>query len=1267
MKVLPSLNLNKHPQEVEMGGLTDAHNAIVSNDNIILQSEPLLVNSSLDELLKEAIDVEFEVLYMIQCNTELVLFIDKGDDGKLSLYRFNEKLAAVKYCTDIEYSGGEFCSTFTYNNNELIVAFSEYDLNDGLDVPLRSINLGSFEDGVSDNDLSQLTDTDLHSLCPKVRIPYVSYEYIDGTAYKGWYYIFVRYKISENTYTQWFDTNQKFLVNSCLNKCFFNYVYSVNNSASYKNYYMDLSDDSDISNISFKLAIDNMDSRYMYYQLGFACISKSYSKGYISADINVGNNAFTFSSKNVSDYDVSSLITTFQNYYNVKTLCNSGNSLYIANYKEKYDYNCYLELLNSLNISLDFYESEVEYNGSYGDIVILNNVKYNGKKLLMTAVGGDIDNPETIYFTAAYFPYEFIVSGDVRLFGFINLAEYTGNVLVSYFDKDNVKQNIDGMLPSDIKFYPYRTNSAGNSGTITFTIDGVESELIGSSGYEYGKTTITVSSGGNTYYDYNIGFGASDQTLKFTTPYIDNTALGDSYYTLASASIFPNELYNFFIHFVDDYGNVSKGINISEFKNISTNGKQYINDIGNTLILTPDIVCDKVLKLKCTVYGYEYVKFRYFISYEEPQRRRVYSGVMMPEFEKGSSYKKTDYSIFFSTELNVNDSLNLKFTNCRVLDTKRTLSKNDTLTEFIQESTDYVELDVSEKEILVADSIDNLLQNTCLRMALKKDGVVYNISDPCVVELYADTAYNEYYTSLSKTLIPCSKIVQQSKGSLSIDIDTKDCMISEHTVFRYYSDRLTNNANNEWAGVYFDASELNFKFELSSTDSSIPFYVYKYNRFVEVPDEFLQFNNKPAIYCFPTHIESGNNKYKYGYIVEAKNCIDLLQQKNCSVYALYPKSLDNYNDDITYENLFPKTIRRSNPIQDESHENSWRKFDLDTYKAINENKGDIVKLISIGYYFMIHTQHSIFLLNGSDTIKSEESNIQLSDVDIFNISYKELVTSELGYAGLQNQNHGLVGTFGYVFYDSDDRRIFRYDNKSLKPIDTDITNYIKRLDGYDLYLCNDVRRNRILFKFFKNDSDVIVLSYNYNIGTFVSFHDVNYFRGFSTKENLYIVNSLKNYIFEYGNTAYRELIVDIMLNRDYETMKYIESVIYKLNKVKELNGLRENYPLERMEDYYAGDFIQVFSEYCDTGLLPINLINTEEYSNINDFMNYTMPAWRLGNWHFNFLRNKSGNPTADESSRIYGNWFVVRIRCNQSDKQCEIKTIEPMLTNAEII
>ena len=212
MKVLPKLNMNKHPEEATNGSLIDAVNMMVSKDNFMLQTEPTPITNKITDKLKKIVTTrEYSIFYILPCNRELILFVNEDEEFRASLYRYDEVRDEIKFCTKIEWNGGNIVGTFTYNNTELIIAFSDYFDDDSEYYPLRTINLGTF-DYINEQDLNQLNNVNLHPICPIVKIPSVTATSVQGYANKGWYYIFIRYKISNNTYTQWFNTNETFFV-----------------------------------------------------------------------------------------------------------------------------------------------------------------------------------------------------------------------------------------------------------------------------------------------------------------------------------------------------------------------------------------------------------------------------------------------------------------------------------------------------------------------------------------------------------------------------------------------------------------------------------------------------------------------------------------------------------------------------------------------------------------------------------------------------------------------------------------------------------------------------------------------------------------------------------------------------------------------------------------------------------------------------------------------------------------------------------------------
>lgn len=105
-----------------------------------------------------------------------------------------------------------------------------------------------------------------------------------------------------------------------------------------------------------------------------------------------------------------------------------------------------------------------------------------------------------------------------------------------------------------------------------------------------------------------------------------------------------------------------------------------------------------------------------------------------------------------------------------------------------------------------------------------------------------------------------------------------------------------------------------------------------------------------------------DSKYWPGCIVTPANSIDLLKNRQGSADQFNPKTYSNYREDIKDIDVYNKTIRRSNIIQDESRENAWRKFGLEAYKNITENKGIIINLVGIGNLVLAHTEHSLLCL-----------------------------------------------------------------------------------------------------------------------------------------------------------------------------------------------------------------------------------------------------------------------------------------------------------------
>ena len=1267
-QIIPKLNLNKHPSEVVNGSLIDATNIIVSNDNAVIQTEPQLDTSDINNQLINLIGSRsYSIKYCISCNKELIIFIQFDDDtNNISLYRYNEDYNETKYVTTTDYHGGNLLGTFTYNFNNLIIAFSEYFENDSNNVPLKVINIGTFN-GVNEQDINQLEKSNLHSICPEVKIPNVNINYIDGSANKGWYYIFIRYKISKDTYTQWFDTNAHALVDSFNGTRFFSQY--ISNDApgdrtpsgiyiSYAETYV--SDDTNISKISFSCDVLDRDTNYNYYQLGFICINKSTTQAYRTNDIPIGTYQFTFSRNNVLEESVTDIINAYNNYYNVKTLSTVGNRLYIANYKEHSIENEVKDKLSNINLYINEIQNLTDLNlySEQPEQVIAEMVTDNYTFRRICNLWED--NSFYYYNAVGALVQDKAVTG-IRFMRttLTNLDENT-YLTIRYGETTEQIQAKNIIIAPFYQFQDSLNNT--RYGKIFINRNGILDDITPEGCPE---TVVYVDhDNGNGIKTYAF-FVQDNSGVDYGNPSlikVKTLAVADSSNVikkLNTAGIYPGQYYNFFIHFVDKYGQISRGFNIGEFNVITDLNKGY-NKLNNMLLYIPVPTNSMGNNYRITI------NFRlqnvpegvegYFISYEKLEKAVKLNGVIDVN-NKGEI-------CFYTDELNFTDSIDFNFNKIRIYNTveQEFLSNEyvhprvfDQSKSLIKDNGTYEDVNIINKELRVADSFNNVLSSTCIVLTLgeRESSITKKIAS-----LILDDSYN-FYNNETKILIPCSNIDYNLSG---VGVNTKTAFVSLHHAIVF--------------NQYFYNDSLKIFQEENNTDAQYEVFTnYMWYDYAEIPIETLKFNNNPVTTFFPIeglNTEDENKKtFIVGNIVECKNTIDLYQQNNCTVDTNYPKSSDWFNPDNTYETNYPKTIRRSNIFQDESRTNAWRQFGLEQYKNITENKGDIVKLIAIGYYFIVHCQHSMFLFNGTDSIEAKENNIQLSSVDFWDTKYKEIVTSDLGYAGIQKEYSGITGNFGYVFYDSDARRIYRYDNGQVAYIDGDVTNYIRKLKGYNVHIVDDKYRNRLLICFTKDGEQDIVLSYNYNTNTFVSRHTYNYLRGYSTKENTYIVMKYDNDINRtnidiYKEALYYNAIVNVMLNTDYIGMKYIEYILYKVAKVTPV-ALNNYSPVEGLNDLYAADGVRVYSTHCDTGILDTTF--KDATVEVNKIMNYAKPYWRFGNWHLNALRNRLADYLLnkygdDECSRIFGNWFVVEFHIN-SNEQVELETLDTVYNSAE--
>lgn len=592
---------------------------------------------------------------------------------------------------------------------------------------------------------------------------------------------------------------------------------------------------------------------------------------------------------------------------------------------------------------------------------------------------------------------------------------------------------------------------------------------------------------------------------------------------------------------------------------------------------------------------------------------------------------------------------------------------------------------IDNYKLVVADSVKDDRGGLSTAIKLKNIESLFISDDKYRVNTYIASLYNYHnklYVNKEKTLIRIGNIIY---GSGTINTDIKDGFNGVYT----YDGVIVYNGN----GIIFNSENNNLyntrgKVSKSIPDNSdkniglsvldetsekvfhlnIPFL--NYIQFPVIDTYYYEskyFNNNPQNVIFsivkPDEQDVNFKGYWPGLIVEPKNSIDLFSNPQGSQDDFIPTVYNNYRDDILNITQFDKTIRRSNVIQDESAVNAWRQFPTEGYKNINENKGIITNLVGIGVYLLAHTEHSLFMFNGDATLQTKDKSLQLLQPDAFDTNYVEVFTSNLGFGGLQDDLAFIVDQFGYIFYNNDFTRFYKFDNGQLSLIDQDIYLYLQDNKPTNVRFGNDKFNKRLLISLKLSNNTTKTLSYNYELGNFVSFHDYNFIQGYNTKSKLYLVsgNNLYSDIYNFTDTksygTYESLSfsttypssISIILNEDYDAIKFLEFIKYNVRKVSKSNSLVSISPVKEGMQPYAGDILEIFSEFTNTGEIDINIDTT------NKFNRYSKPWFELGNWNFNYFRNKISTYNgsgSDKLTRIYGNYIVIKFTFDNKDKVC---------------
>lgn len=1241
MEIIKKLNLNKHPQACDDYSIVCAKNIKLSSDGRNIRNEEGVYNNvAIHNKLVEDFANDYKIVGVIPCNSELVIFVVGSDNEHGAIYRYDEQADdCYKAYSKFVWEGGEIGGDFTYNvEGDLIICFGETNNTNepygqlGYGHELRTIKLHIKDDNHLDSDDIDWAKT---PLCPEV--PYcvcTELDWVEGHTYKGYYEFYIRYKIDDNNYTQWFYINGKPLVDEVKQTKIMNLSYYgrvqgsgdnpdvVSIKSLGANIYSTTEQELCNLGLELKFKFGKCSTTYNKFQLGYIITSKSYTKAYRTEDLDklllgATNLEYKFRVEHKNDIEcsVEELTTSYYNYNNVQNIVNYNNRIYISNYIESLK-NITKDDLGVLGFDLDSAVS-LSYEG-YAESQIDDTIQWDAN------------------------------------------GDYLNKLIDNKLDKRN--------------------------------------------------------------------------TLLY------------------------GEVYDFYIHFVDKYGNVTNGIRLENIKDVSNRFEVFENSEGHKLFKVPDsleltyreevIVYDeygnpsKYYRSVTSKNPYLALHFRIsslpspyvaaFISYAKFEKIRKLTGICV-----GTK--------FINGDINASDTVNLNANVIRNTYNHSTFIKpihntfDDSISDYVDdelhiitdtELIDYTQTNIVKKSFLIAaDSFkhDNLFRESWVNLDLETsdtypgsgviDNSIKNVSFIGTDRLYSLIYnHNDLYIKDNKQLVPTAAVAYINSNSFLAVADNYTGYNGFWAWDEFIAYNMLGFILNSATGIVDRKDGYSYNEEIPA-DPILPFVCYSIRYQSDYPLHIKRINNYPKVqfYANETLSELSHAPQIVETIVEPKDTIDLFVYPHPNKSEVMSnKYFGEYNSNYPNVLAFNKTVRRSNVIQNESLVNAWRQFPVEGYRLIDENKGDIVKLVAANQLFIVHCEHSIFVFDTSHKLQTIDKDVQLYQPDAFEVDYQELTSNDKGFAGLHDRHAAIFDTFGYIFYDRDAQTIYNYSGKQLKTIGAEIQDWIDIWRPTNCRFAVDKFNNRLLVEFnfysnintdnyydslngqlegketYPNQVTYLTLSYSFLTQTFISLHDYHFDRGYNTKTKTYLtrldlpypkdlvefykddhfgefheclpkVSGDTHYWHRVGNIF--ESVVYIIVNTQYEQIKFLEYIKYRLHKYtnpisRSVNSITTNVRSDggHRDGGWSGDYLLIFNKDCSTGKIDIST------DSLNRFNRYKKPYYELSEWNFNYIRQEIPSHNNDSPSdlhrRIYGNYFALEfIFTNLDNKPIEFETL----------
>lgn len=1084
-------------------------------------------------------------------------------NDRIKIYEYDE---VVETFTRVKcawrYSGGKINGCVTVNGTgEPILTICEYDVPGNILVPIKHINLSRCT--LNDNET-------FYTQAPNIPITnLINVERYVKNIPAGVYQFFIRYKIHDDFYTNWFPCSKEL----------FAATMKQTNTLQGTLKHIDLHLD---SNYSFMFQVehlfDNLCYKFEQFQLGFIVSSEGgvFARSWKHFDMNINNSPiyFEYNQEDIKEINIDELLKVNYDIFNVKNIVPYKNKLYIANYTET-DFNEELSnYASQINIKLLLKEvfteeGDISYYFSNLPLYELESGIYNmfGNRFIKDTFGRndycEIEDEDLVQVNGEEIEIPYYQGQDV--FEEEQLDElYYNHITKVYTVYNNTRYYLygddnteDDILPNggfdNHSLIDQFINEFRNT-ILGIDLNGIYKAEINSSNIdlsniviEYVKYTHAwspiIPGEFNNYLEYG-GWQVNpiyytlkrNITLKdIISSHIDISKIYREYNTLL-----PFTKYDFYVHYVKKNGIVTNGyyIGTKEVKRYCK-GYKKINSLpsGETSVIVDSI--DDLSKID--------VNSPTYISYNNEYYELTEDGL-------------DDKSIIYPTFDNIVCPLGYVACFISISKYNSNVAQAFNVEHELYEKVYYTRLDCLEFDCLLFNVLDNITIIDSRGDELTNEAKYYCSSDTNPIDKLGCSGYIEFITNqqltldtklwikllstnkpYNKTLIKLTPYIKLNNTNPTSygDYDNVNspgylCEISK--LDRKYCDTLNIDGTTNSDGYYVSGSDVyqrslsNDGYDLEEItthldyhyNDTFPFILSNFNlNYVSLTSDI-----NPIIRRYNVEDEYTSDK-QFLTVVDSLICSFILELK--SMYKDYTRKL--YYE-YTKNKLikFDNTIRSSNVDIDEAYRYIYR-FEATDYYNVPTQRGIITNLISIANSIYVHCEHSLFKFSDNKTLNAESEEITLQENDIFNSGITEVFDAQYGYAGLKKREQSLITYNAYIFYDEVAQTIYAFGGEQqIGNISEPIKKLIKAINPTDVQFLGDEPHNRF-FVNFRNNLGNVCLSFNFNAKYFISVHDFDFKFGFHSRRNSYLVNDiLYNITTPLGWTIYK--IVDNIKTRN---------------------------------------------------------------------------------------------------------------------------------------